>query len=846
MCTYVDVVEDGLLEEQSGTEEPYTITTGDRQDTQQTMGFTTQNPAYGYTQDSMPDPSFGTADTGNQALSDFFARPLRIADFEWSTTDTSFLESFNPWTLFFNNVRVINRINNYNLLRAKLHLRFLINGNGFHYGRLIVSYQPLHTVDSFTLNRAFFRQDIIGASQQPHIYMDPTTSLGGDMVLPFFWEKNALSIPDAEWQEMGIIDIRALTDLKHANGATDQVTITVMAWAEDVSLSIPTVADSLVLQPQSGDEYGNGPISRPASILARASGALRNAPVIGMYARATEMAANAVSAIATTFGYSRPAILDDIVPYKPTLLGNLANTNCPDSTVKLTVDAKQEVTVDPRVTGLGNTDEMSITGIACRESYLTSFTWSTLAQSDAFLWNARVSPMLWDELQTGNNTEIHMTACAFATLPFKYWKGSMKFRFQFVASHFHKGRVRIVYDPNTAAGESFNTSFQQIVDIAEEKDVTVEVGWGVRWPYLQHQNPGTDALPFSVGPFNFNDELSNGVIYLEVLNRLTVPNSSVNNNIQVNVFVSACDDFEVANPTSSFIDDYSWEPTPAPALNEILENQSGTMTSADQEDTKEPSAPVSSTVETRMAAKPDPTDGLNVICFGEKISSFRQMIKRYSLHTLFTNTATTGPSIITRTTGDFPFYRGYVPGGAAVHIEPVGGNAYNYARMTLLNYLTPAYVARRGGIRYKTVWLNQLALGNVNQSLHTVERTTDATGYSLTNEQFFMLNGDQSELAGQVRKWGHGYSGMAAQPVLQNPVLEYELPYNRNRRFYNAKAVNMSFGTNGNQYHTYKHLSNPSTTEQPVYADYVAGAEDFSLFFFTGAPVLYYAPSDPV
>jgi len=62
----------------------------------------------------------------------------------------------------------------------------LISGNSFYYGRALVSYNPFLLRDDVTRNRAFFEQDLVGASQKPHFMLDPTTSQGGEMMLPFF------------------------------------------------------------------------------------------------------------------------------------------------------------------------------------------------------------------------------------------------------------------------------------------------------------------------------------------------------------------------------------------------------------------------------------------------------------------------------------------------------------------------------------------------------------------------------------------------------------------------------------------------------------------------------------
>ena len=180
------------------------------------------------------------------------------------------------------------------------------------------------------------------------------------MVLPFFWYNNALRIPTADWQNMGFIDITAINQLKHANGATDEVRITCFAWAEDLVLSTPTNKNQTTLSPQSGemsknDEYGK-PVSGPATALAKAAGALSSIPGISLYARASQLALSTIADVAAMFGYCRPAEQAPIVPYRPALLGNLPNVNVPDSVTKLTTDLKQETTVDPRTTGLSGVD----------------------------------------------------------------------------------------------------------------------------------------------------------------------------------------------------------------------------------------------------------------------------------------------------------------------------------------------------------------------------------------------------------------------------------------------------------------------------------------------------------
>jgi hypothetical protein len=191
-----------------------------------------------YTVDSNPDPTFDMSYTGDDTMQNFFSRPLKIFETQWDVGST-LNTTIDPWNLYFSNPRTVNRINNYNNLKARLHLKIMINGNGFYYGKTLISYQPMAVFDEFrsTPHNAL---DLIQMSQRPMVIVDPTTSTGGEMVLPFFNYDNAVSIPLAEWQILGRLDILSINPLAHANGGTQPINLSIYAWAEDIKLSVPT------------------------------------------------------------------------------------------------------------------------------------------------------------------------------------------------------------------------------------------------------------------------------------------------------------------------------------------------------------------------------------------------------------------------------------------------------------------------------------------------------------------------------------------------------------------------------------------------------------------------------
>jgi hypothetical protein len=835
--------------------------------------FKDQSPAYSYTVPSNPDATFDVAHNDDADLQNFFSRPVRIWKGEWGT-GTTLDETIDPWSLFFDNKRVENRIANYNLLRCKLHVKVIINGNGFHYGRAMLSYLPLPWEDDFTYDRGLVMQDMIQASQRPKIFLDPTTSQGGDLILPFFWKKNALSIPLREWQQMGILRLRTLQSLKHANGASDKVTISVFAWAEDVHLSMPTSTEPDGLSPQMGkvsgesDEYAKNPlISQTATAVADASGKLTNVPIIGPYMKATEMAAKTTATVAKALGYSKPTTMEDTKIVKPLPAGTFAVCDGVDTCAKLTVDSKQEATIDPRVVGLDGTDELEITSIATRESYLTQFPWGISEAPDSLLFETWVTPCMWDYVMKPGPDEIHFTACGYASAPFTHWRGSMKYRFQVVASNFHKGRIKVVYDPHGFQTDEFNTNYTHILDIAEEKDFTVEVGWGSQEPFLRTVVPGSfidgkTYVPFdkhfktnpSPGASAVPLSKANGLLRVYVLNNLTTPNSDVDNDIKVNVFVCAGDDIEFRNPTdvtSAYyyfdVDENSRSYRQNKAT--MLEPQMGlaaideTVACGDLESTGEPSKPIQEEVEVKMAAQVPEVDYYSQVFYGESIKSFRTLLKRYNICFMAAVLGNEYPSNTykwTLTSRLFPYYAGYAPGA----IYSVGGGAsYNYGEMTLLNYLAPAFTGRRGGIRWKVIYSNPSTFPT--NTTFRVDRIEGGVGWTDKKSLIDRDNYNKYLRDNQIDKLS-GQSGCAVTYSAVNPVLEWESPFQRRTRFVASKQADLtSYDEEGDGFQL-STTSLTSNNSQTHYDFYCAAAEDFSLHFFTGAPVMYFRTTIPV
>jgi hypothetical protein len=767
-------------------------------------------------------------------LQDFLSRPVMVESYTWAIGTTPSYP-LDPWTLFFQDKRVENRLCNFKNLRCKLKVRILINGTPFHYGRMMISYLPLDAYDNVAITVPSTYGGYCEVSQRNKMFLNPTCQQGVEYTLPFFWHENTLNITERDWENMGVFSYTALAPLQHANNAVDPVTITTYVWAEDVEFSMPTTVNMPFLSPQSGkggteidEANAKGTISKAASALSKTMGSIAMVPNLRPYALASQMALQGVGNLAKLMGFSRPTMTKTPERMKPTLGGSFAVANVPDLVQKLTLDEKNELSIDPRISGIGPEDPLNIQNIAGVEAFLTQFTFAQSAAPGDLLYNIRVSP---ETHVLSGGAQYNFTPMGFLCQFFDQWTGKLKFRFQFVASAYHRGRVRITFDPSyNDAPTEHNLAYSTIVDISEESDFIIEVGQVQPKSTLLLNHYTTDRTG-STSPYTSFEEGSNGVLSMYVLNELTTPNSTTAHDILVNVFVSAGDDFELFNPVENFMA-FCAKPQ---------SGEAGTSIDA----MCSPEIPNTKVLCKGTTNRPN----LNLIHYGESITSMRTLLRRYNLHEVMgKGPSTWGPFKSLHRRFAFPFFRGNVDG--AVHLTAALA-PYNYCNTTTLNLLSLIFCGKRGSVRYKF-------LPYLSQSPYSTEIYAERTSENLLSNYINVLyspvnfitpsqaahnalpvNGDSNPTGPLL-----GPAGMAITKGTVNPMLEVEQPYYSEYRFEPGREVNYTttpFSTfNGQEIHW-----NGQEDNSCVLCSYVAAGEDFQFYFFGGIPALYYEANPP-
>jgi hypothetical protein len=766
-------------------------------------------------------------------LKSFLARPVRIQAGTWLESDPVNTNIFNisPWYLFFNDTRIKNKLHNFAFLRCNLKVKILVNASPFYYGRALTHYRPTVGFKSQVPLVTAANTQLVPYSQRPHIWLRAEDNTGGELTLPFVYQKNWLTIKDStEVIQMGTLAATVYTPLQSANGVVGTgVSYSVYAWAEDVVLSGATLSLSL----QGQDEYVSGPISGPATALASIAASFT--PVFGRFATATSMALSTTAGIARLFGFTNVPVTDNTRPMRITQFANFASTEIGYPLEKLTIDAKNELSVDPKVLGLTSEDELVVSKLVTRDSYLTKLTWASTDAVDKTLFYSNVTPRLQSNTMVDTTTNvIQHTPMSFVARAFTAWRGDIIFDFDIVASQYHKGRLQIAFDPvGDATNNVTNTAnvtsaiYTVVADLSKEHTVSIRIPYQQALGWLETQattevvtNWSTSATPtFVYAPTRYN-----GAICMKVLNALTAP--VLTSTVDIIVRVRGAENLEFANPapfrpTLSYFRPQSEE--------EIVQEVMGQH-------------------------EPTLDEKRGLINYGEVVRSLRPLIRRtcYATPVNFVVTGSTGYTSLDFDHYKIPPYPGFDPAGlfTVTSIVSIGTKTYNWGSMSLLQWLLPAFVGYRGSTFWyynphgQTISTNNLLVTRMpnNASNAAISVTNSLSATQSGRAQLQMKENTQSgtSLCNPRVAAGSGISvPMQSQYLMHSTDPQYATTPSVYDNAY-ADAVNVAMSDAAGL------IPVTSTTLAPALDTYCGAGTDFNMHFFLNVPTVYYNATIPI
>lgn len=669
-----------------------------------------------------PNPIASLSATKNTSLENFLSRPTLVDTRSWATSDVvgNLYTPIEPWYEFLNNAVIKKKLENYAFIRGKLCIKIVVNATPFHFGLLRVAYEPNVNEAGTGDRQSMLRTNTVSAlpyvitySQLPGTWLYPADNSGGEVHVPFFRYNNWLPLNSAgDARTMGLLYYYIASPLGVASStASSTLTVETFVWMEEVELSGST--QELTLQAK--DEY-DGIISRPASAIGSLAKHFEKVPIIGRFARATTIGASAIADVASIFGFTNPPIISDVPGRVPMAGAHLASSQISTPVQKLSLDPKQELSIDPTLHGIGAEDEMSIKSIVERKSALVVDSWATTDGVGTVIFNANVSPLLFGRVEILNGSSqlranrIYHTPMSYVAGLFQHWRGDIIFDIDVICTKFHKGRLKISWDPLGSGGATAlneNTVYTSILDIGENNKASFRVPYHQAYSFLRCRNVTRDN--WTVGSsLPSDDEQDNGLLIISVLTPLMSPITP--SNVGVLISVRGADNLEFANPASAVGGDSTKQPPSFFAVQgkDEVDIESNIITFGD------------------IGTKHPDRYALN---YGERIVSLRSLLHRYSLYdySFSTKTADTRCLMWGKSYSRLPPMYGYDPQGyytAGKILAGTGTAKFNFTPTHPITYVAMMYGAFRGSVNYLVNTSSDLFpyIGDIR-----IQRITDVT-----------------------------------------------------------------------------------------------------------------------
>jgi hypothetical protein len=490
---------------------------------------------------------------------------------------------------------------------------------------------------------------------------------------------------------------------------------------------------------------------------------------------------------------------------------------------KLTLDAKNELSIDPLIGGITEEDELHITKFCAREAWIWTTVWSNSDATDHSLFFTKVSPNMCNVDTTGPTDIVWNTPMGHVNQLFTYWRGDIVFRFKFICSQYHRGRVRINWDPHGdigTTGDYTTETYTKVVDISEETDVEFCVPYTQSLAYLKTYN--TLARVFTDSSTSTSDVgvYFNGILTVRVLTKQTSPITSAD--IRMLVFVRGAENLEFACPQD---------------VNNTLSPyavQSRSMKKFDEQVSCDQIGIASSKA----------SGNINLVYHGETVKSLRQLMRRQVLYKRLVPASSSAADTIYLSKfrlARAPLYPGFDPAGVDLALGIVSGLSapINIVNWSPITWIGQCFIGTRGSYVY-TVNPN----GQMNCKLVSISRDrTSHTSSVAVQSHTYSGNGALKQSIQTTQD--AGLAGLTITNQTTQAGLTALLPMYANVKFQMNSASTRTNGSSTDDtaddsltiHTTYQ-------TETNSYNDffvdlYVGAGTDLTFNFFLNVPALY-------
>lgn len=489
----------------------------------------------------------GAEDPLRNDIVGFLSRPVQMASFDWTKAQgrghSLFTANFpHDWLKF---PMIQEKLRGFRFLRCTFVVEIQVNAQPFNAGALMAWFEPLKqqlkTSPSSVTHTA-------GKMGYPYVIYRCGEATAVRIKIPFFPVISHYDLIYA-YGNAGQLVIEVLSALTGA----DDVDGTVWAWAENIDINMPTGAPSPAALTGAAQA---GMLERTAESLDEMVKSLPGTdllspPLLDTFDKAMKLISSA-GALTTAFGWSKPTNPDKTGNMQPAHARFSQNSMGTSDARVMGLDTRNTTSIP---TDVFNTkeDEMAFSTIIKRPVFLKNFTMSKTDRQGARLEFIPADPCycMRHELKESDSDKKFLrrseTYLSYLSTCATYWRGGLRYRFMFIKTPFHSGRLRFTFVPGNTFDPNqidFSKCYSEVHDLRGRMDVEFTVPYSFNQPWRPTEFNGVAEAAPDQGHFTL---IPQGWILVTVVNALRAP-STVADSIEVLVMISAGDDFQFAIP----------------------------------------------------------------------------------------------------------------------------------------------------------------------------------------------------------------------------------------------------------------------------------------------------------
>lgn len=479
-------------------------------------------------------------------------KPIQVAQLSWTTAlarDTDLYAVSVPSVLGTQESLVLRTLRMYAFYKLSPCFRVQINSTQFHQGQLICTFDPFSISSRGTIDN----YSIYSATGLPNVKIMASESDAVELCIPFVHPRSFLTTNAQSFNNLGTFRITVLNPLLSAEGASSSLTVTVWVYAKDAQVHVPIQDHDPVLE---GDPVEATSFTGEIGKLGQNATSMVGNIVTGNFGQALRKGQGLIDNLGNLLGFDYPS--RTVQPDKTiSPIENLA--------VGIGRSQSQRLAIDPFSMHILNDDEasesklaMDIKRLVKMPMLLTQFQFSAISAADSLLFSCPITPSL-NPLLSDQGIQRHYLS--YVSNAFLYWNGGLNYDVEVVATRFHSGKLLLAYVPNSQEIPTYVSAATSlpnvIIDLQQTSRSTFKV------PYTS----STAMKNVNIRPNASAAEITDatiGTLVCYVQNTLAYA-SNVAPSVEINLYISAADDFNLYVPAKPYVN-YVFTPPPPPEV----------------------------------------------------------------------------------------------------------------------------------------------------------------------------------------------------------------------------------------------------------------------------------------